>query len=235
MKYHIEFDLELRRNPYTGLYIAFEGIDGSGKNTQENLLSEYLVKKKRKVLKVSEPNESLPAGKLIRQVLNLELTVPPESFQFLYTADRIMNQKETVEPELENGTTVLSHRCFWSAVPYGLFDKIKKGEQYDFKKANHLLISQGILSLYHQCIAPDITFFLDVPADTVIDRLTKMSSKELYEKHEKLATIRNGYLWLVQEFPDEFIIVNGDRTPEEISKDIIAGFEKTAKRLRKIL
>ncbi len=50
MKYHVSFDIEFRKNPYEGFYIAFEGIDGAGKTTQGAVLKKYLEEKGKNVV-----------------------------------------------------------------------------------------------------------------------------------------------------------------------------------------
>lgn len=118
MKYHIEFDIELRENPYKGAYIAFEGVDGSGKTTQLEILKDYLLKKGKSVVVTSEPRkEGSLVGRLIHQILQSKIRVPSQSLQYLYTAERIINHKNVVEPSLRDGKIVLSHRSLWSNVP----------------------------------------------------------------------------------------------------------------------
>ena len=57
MKYHVEFDIAFKRNSYKGLYIALEGIDGSGKSSQVKRLGSYFTKKGSKVVATREPRK----------------------------------------------------------------------------------------------------------------------------------------------------------------------------------
>ena len=173
MKYRIEFDIDLLRNPYKGLYIAFEGIDGSGKSTQLARLEEYLKNKGKEVVVTSEPRKKgSNVGILIHQVLKSKIKIPSASLQHLYTADRIINHKEIVEPALKSGKIVLSHRCLWSNVPYGLLDRgITNFNSVDTKLIN---ITQGLMSMYHQFIIPDITFYLKVSVETAMKRISNL-------------------------------------------------------------
>ena len=57
MKYHVELDIDLKRNPYKGLYIALEGIDGSGKTTQAEELVKYFEKKAEKLSEPMSPEK----------------------------------------------------------------------------------------------------------------------------------------------------------------------------------
>jgi len=220
MKYHIDFDIELRRNPYKGLYIAFEGIDGSGKTTQVERLAKYFEKNKRQVVVTSEPRIDSLVGKFIHDILQGKFKVPSAALQYLYTADRVINHEEVVDKTLKKGTTVISHRSFWSVVPYGVMDKGLA--TYDKDKAQVLQVAQGLLSMYHQFIAPDITFYLRVPVDIALSRLAKMKKvKEIYEKREKLSQVARGYEWQLKQFPKEFVVIDGEKSEEEVTKEII--------------
>lgn len=223
MRYHIEFDISFRKNPYKGLYFAFEGIDGCGKTTQTEIIRKYLEKKGKKVVVTSEPRkEGSAVGKLIREILQSKIKVPSQSLQYLYTAERIINHKEVVEPSLKIGKVVLSHRSLWSNVPYGMFDR--GIINYDSPDTKFINITQGLMSLYHQFIVPNITFYLRVSAETAMKRLNVMDKvKEvMYEKKEKLEKIARGYEWQVKQFPKEFVVIDGEKSTEEVTQNIVA-------------
>lgn len=223
MKYHIEFDIEFKKNPYPGKYIAIEGIDGSGKSTQVERIEQHLRKTENSVITTSEPNAKLIIGKLVREILVGNVKVPAASLQYIYTADRVMNFKEIIEPALKEGKTVISHRCFWSAVPYGLLDR---KEEVSFDSAKQILIAQGILALYHQFIVPDITFFLDISVDLAMERVAAAGKTDLYDKREKIEKIAKGYQWLLKKFPDKFVVIKGDQDQEKVTEEIIEKLNK---------
>lgn len=220
MKYHISFDIDFKKNPYIGGYIAFEGVDGSGKSTQVELVRLALEKSGKKTITTSEPRSDSEIGKLIHDVLQGKVKTPPEALQYLYTADRVVNHKETVEPSLRKGLTVISHRSFWSVVPYGVMDVGKA--RYDKDQAQVLHVAQGLLSMYHQFVVPDITFYLRVPVAAAIERLAKMDKvKEMYEKKEKLQQIAKGYEWQLGQFPQMFYVIDGGQDEEKVTADIL--------------
>jgi len=228
MKYHIEFDITLRKNPYKGLYIAFEGIDGCGKTTQAEILRKYLEGKGKSVVVTSEPRkEGSVVGRLIREILQSKIKVPSASLQYLYTAERIINHKDVVEPALKKGKIVLSHRSLWSNVPYGLLDR--GVTNYDSPDTKLINVTQGLMSLYHQFIIPDITFYLSVSANTAMKRLMHMNKViDMYEKKEKLERISKGYEWQAKQFPNEFVVIDGEKSEEEVTRDIVAKINKYA-------
>ncbi|MCL5970547.1 MAG: dTMP kinase [Patescibacteria group bacterium] len=228
MKYHIELDIDFRRNFYPGKYIVIEGIDGSGKTTQTNLLCKYLEKQKIKHICTAEPRkEKGVVGKLIHQILDAKTKIPPVAFQYLFSAERSIHHEELIIPSLKNGKWVVSDRSFWSAIPYGIMDKIMNDEKkdYDFSEGKVILAAQSILSMYHQFLVPDITFYLDISVSTAMKRISGKQQKEIYEKKEKLDKIVKGYRWLAKEFPKEITIINGEGSVDKVHKEIIKKIE----------
>jgi dTMP kinase len=217
MKYHISFDLDFKRNTYPGKFIALEGVDGSGKTVQAHLLAESLIKQGKKVFLTKNPTDS-EIGKFIRQALQGKIEIPEISFQYLFSADRQIQQLEIID-HLKKGDTVISDRYYWSSVAYGVADK----EGVDYKNAAMFeVIAQSVLSMYNQFIVPDSTFYLDVSVKTGLSRRhDSPKERELYENTEKMTKIEKGYKWLLQEFPKEFIIIDGEKSIEAVQKDIL--------------
>lgn len=225
MKYHIEFDIDFKRNKTDGLYIAIEGIDGSGKTTQVDLLAEYFQKQGRKVIKTREPrkDEGL-IGKLIQQILLGKTKVPSVAFQYLFSADREMHHKELILPALEKGDVVISDRCFWSAIPYGILDK---EEEPNRATVDRYMVAQSILSMYHQFTIPDYTFYLDLPLTVAMQRIERAdSAEEIYEDEKKLEKVIYGYQWVLKEFPKELIIVDARKSVDEVTEEILGEIKK---------
>lgn len=221
MKYHLELDIEFKRNPYPGRYIVLEGIDGSGKTTQIEKLYEHFADQGREVVKTREPrkDEGL-IGELIQKILNGKTKVPSVAIQYLFSADRGMHHAELIEPALQAGKIVISDRCFWSAVPYGILDL---EEDFSTNTAKFVMIAQSILSMYHQFIAPDMTFYLDISVDKAMERLSAQAhEKEIYEEKQKILKAKEGYDWLLKEFPDEFKVIDATQSVDTVTGDILA-------------
>ncbi|RJQ36301.1 dTMP kinase [Candidatus Microgenomates bacterium] len=222
MNYHLELDIDFKRNPFKGKYIVIEGIDGSGKTTQAKRLCEYFEKSNLEVVCTGEPRKRVGVvGELIYKILRGKVKIPSVAFQYLFSADRAIHHEELIIPALKDGKYVISDRSFWSAIPYGILDKMGE-ENYDFQMGKVILSAQSILSMYHQFIIPDITFYLDVPVEVAVKRMAdENKQKEIYEKTEKLDKIIAGYKWLVKEFPKEFVIIDGKKSADEVTKELI--------------
>lgn len=223
MKYHVEFDLDFKRNPYEGKLIAIEGIDGSGKTTQAEELKKYFKKNGNGTFFTKNPTDG-EIGKFIRQILRGQKHFSPVSFQYLFVADRAYQQYEITE-HLKKGNMVITDRYFWSSVAYGAEDR-----DIDFSKgasAGVLLSAFGILSTYYQFIVPDMTFYLKISPETALKRIAKeRDDKDIYDQKSKLVNIANGYEWLIKKFPEEFIVVDGEKSIGEITKEILGKLKK---------
>ncbi len=215
MKYHVAFDLDFKHNPYPGKFIVIEGIDGAGKTTHLKLLTNHLSKN-RKVFITKNPTSG-EIGQFIRRALKGDFPIDPIAIQYLFAADRA-TQEEEIIAHLKKDEIVLCDRYFWSALAYGLADK----KTINFKQEEQiLLVSFGILSMYHQTIVPDLTIYIDISPQTAIARLEKIhQKKEIYENLETLKKVKRGYDWLINQFKDKFVVVSGEKTVQEVESDI---------------
>ena len=220
MKYHVEFDLDFKQNPYPGRYIVLEGVNASGKTTQVDDLKAYYESLGKEVVITREHNYDLPVGRLIQEILDGKKKVPSAAYQYLYTADRVINHETIIVPALKAGKIVFSSRSFWSALVYGIMDL--GGTNYTRKDVDLMLVSQGILSMYHMFLVPDNTFYLDVSVDTVLQRMDKMGSKrDMYERKEKLQQLIQGYQWVANQFPQEITQIDGEKSEKAVTEELI--------------
>lgn len=230
MKIKVNAEIELRKNPYKGLYIAFEGIDGAGKTTQLDRLTTYLKDKNKEFIVTSEPRkQGSEVGILIHKILKGEVVLPAASLQFLYTAERIANHEDVIDPSLEKGLTVLSHRSVWSNLPYGLIDK--GITDFDSNDARLIDLAQGLLSLYHKFIIPDATFYLRVSAETAMERLSsrRIHEHEMYDKKDKLEKIVKGYEWQIKRYENLFTVIDGERDEDQVFEEVRKSIENFKK------
>ncbi len=179
-----------------GKFIVFEGIDGSGKSTQMDLLRSHLESLGLKVYVTTEPS-SREIGKLIRRILKNEVTVSEETLAALFVADRldhIQNQVDGMLQYLDKGYCVLSDRYFWSSFAYhGL----------------HMPISQVVEmnDICHEMLKPDLTVYLDLSAEESMRRILERNEQlEKFEKLELLQKIRQNYFIAFEKYSKDLLI-----------------------------
>ncbi len=217
--YHVEFDIDFKRNHYPGKLVVLEGIDGSGKTTQTHKVADTLNKKGIKAVFTKEPTDRI-TGKLIHEFLTGKIALSPVALQYLFAADRAVHQEE-IESYLKQGFTVVSDRYFWSSVTYGMIDK-----NIDFSKAlsnaDYILTAYSILSMYNQFIVPNKTFYLDVSVQTALARLKeKNTHAQAYEKKANLEKLVKGYNWLAKKFPKEIVVIDAEGEVGKVTQEII--------------
>lgn len=196
------------------LFIALEGIDGSGKSTQIKLLAEKLSAAGHKVHSTFEPTGG-PIGKMIRTVLKGEMQMDDRAIAGLFVADRLdhlLNQNDGLLKMLEDGYTVLTDRYYFSSYAY---------------HGTHMPMDWVIKAneLSAELLRPDVTVYIDISPDASMERINKgRNTTELYETAENLKNVRNNYLKAFELLKnDEVVFVtNGNRSPEAIAEDIWA-------------
>lgn len=226
MKYHVSFDIDFKRNPHKGLFIALEGIEASGKTTQTTRLGEKIAHDFNIHL-TKNPTHSFVGDFIRKSLLAGKLRVPPVALQYLFGADRNIQQEEIVE-HLKKGEIVISDRYFWSSVAYGTADK--RGVDYENERELSLT-AFSLLSMYNQFILPDATIFLDIPIDESVKRMAgSKKHTEIYDNREMVIKVEKGYKWLVKKFPKEFIILDGTKSEEELESEIKKIIQKKLER-----
>lgn len=194
------------------LFIALEGIDGSGKSTQINLLKNNLEIAGHRVYTTFEPTDS-PIGRLIRDIFNHRMEADQRTIAGLFVADRlehILNKENGMLKKLEEGFTVITDRYYFSSYAYhGVHMPVEWVIQSN-------ALAAGILR-------PDLNIFIDIDPDTGMERIKKgRNSLELFETFENQKKVREKYFEVMEKLKNEenIFITDGTRTPEVIAEDI---------------
>lgn len=196
-----------------GLFITFEGPDGSGKTTQMKLLSDYLRDKGFDVITTIEPGGT-EIGQEIRRILlgkeNLDMS--PEAEAFLFLASRAELVSKVIAPALREGKIVLCDRFFDSTVVYqGIARGLGEKQILDMS----LWATGGLV--------PDITFLLSVRVSKGkkrIDTAGKKTDRIELEKDSFKEKIYRGYLDIARKNKDRIVIINGEANIENIFREI---------------
>lgn len=195
----------MKKNPYKGKFIAFEGLDGSGQTTQANLSRDYLIKEGVKVILTKEPTKDSEAGKKIRKALNKEIAVSPIRLRKLFVEDRDWHQKNIIIPNLKKGKLVITDRSQFSSFAFG---------------TAHGVDLNYIIKLNDKFIEPDLVILLKTSPRTSLERIKKRGEDQtLFEKEKQLEKVWQVYEKLAKRFKN-IIIVDGEKTIEEIHKKI---------------
>lgn len=195
-----------------GYFFAFEGIDGSGKSTQIQLLQEHIEACGVRCLKTKEPTDG-PVGSLVHQCMTGRTTAEEHTLAALFAADRLdhlLNETDGLCHKIQEGISVISDRYILSNYAY-------QSVQVPLDWL------QQLNSQATQLLKPDCYIFIDIDPDTSLERMAKSRfHAELYETRERLTEVRNRYFDLFDQLEDQehIFIVNGNQSVEAISKDI---------------
>ena len=195
-----------------GKFIVFEGIDGSGKSTQIELLKNNLEKRGLKCLSTLEPTYGM-VGEVLHDILSGKKMADPKVTASLFVADRldhILNSEDGVLKSINEGTTVICDRYYFSSYAY-----------QSVEVPREWVISANRLAA--DTLRPDVTIFIDISAEVAMDRISKnRDSIELYENRERLERVREGYFSAFEIFKSEekVFVVDGNRSVLEIADEI---------------
>ena len=197
------------------MLITFEGLDGSGKTTQAELLFEELTKMGHSVCLTREPGGT-ELGNIIRDILlgghnNKNLNYKTELL--LFNAARSQHIQEVIAPALQNETIVICDRYIDSTIAYQGFGQKELSKQEIFHIEMICAYTIGVF-------VPDITFFIDITFEESVERNKRRSSQELNHfdsiSKEFYDRIYWAYKRLVRDHPYRFAVVNGIEDIESI-------------------
>jgi dTMP kinase len=195
-----------------GLWVTFEGGDGSGKTTQAGLLEEWLRESGRVVVRTREPGGT-EVGNLIRDiVLHHRGDIAPRAEALLYAADRAHHVATLVRPALERGEVVIQDRYLDSSVAYQGAGRVLDSDEI---RRLSLWATGGAL--------PDLTVLLDLDPAAARRRLDaddKPFDRLEAEKADFHARVRSAYLGLAAAEPSRFLVLDATAPVAEIAADI---------------
>ena len=197
-----------------GIFITIEGPDGSGKTTAlQQVVPRLQQEMNRKVVATREPGGSPIAEKIRSLILDPSHTdMDSRTEALLYAASRRQHLIEKVLPVLESGDVIFCDRFVDSSIAYQGYAR-GIGEE-GIREINQFA-TEGI--------EPNVTLYIDVPAEVGIQRIHANLDEREYNRldQEKLAfheKVRAGYLQLAQANPERIVVVDGTMSREEVAE-----------------
>ena len=198
------------------MFFSFDGVDGVGKSTQIQLLVEALRARGREVVTCRDPGGTA-LGERLRAIL-LEhhgMAINRRSEMLLYMASRAQLVEEIIRPALDAGKIVVSDRYVLANVVYqahagGL-------DPADVWRVGEITV-RGLM--------PRLVFVLDMPAELAARRIKRAQDRMEAQGLAYLESVRQGFLQEARQRPGEIVVVNADRSPEEVHAEVWGAVER---------
>lgn len=185
------------------MFIAFEGIDGSGKSTHAKLLYESL-RLKNKAFLTKEPTNGI-IGRSLQELLHRN-DLSPMAMQMLFAADREEHVSKTILPKLNEGYHVITDRYILSASAYGMAAGLSR---------------ERLEGLSYGLPRPTFTFIMDISAEKAYKRLQESNKVlSIYENLGFLGRARTAYADLANG-SDNYFLIDSGRDVDKVSKEIL--------------
>jgi len=186
--------------------VTFEGIEGSGKTTQVELLCKYLQEKGYQVIRTREPGGTALGEALRKVLLQKDLHLLPLSELLIFMAVRSQHMEEVITPALARGAVVVCDRFVDATYAYQGYGR---GVDLGIIATLNRLVTKGV--------TPNLTILLDCEVDVGPARkLVHNPRLDRFEQEEAAfhEQVKRGYLKLVEEDEKRFYVINGKRDIE---------------------
>ena len=190
------------------MFVTFEGLDGSGKSTQAELLRARLEADGESVVMTREPGGT-ELGEQIRDLVLHGGHVAPWAEALLYAASRAQHVDEVIRPALDGGSWVICDRYVDSSVAY---QGVARELGLDRVLELNLVAVGGLL--------PDRTFLLQLDPARVPARVGDKRDRLEREDDEFYARAAGGYRELAERFPERIVTLDATRPPDELAEEV---------------
>ncbi len=195
-------------------FITFEGIEGSGKSTQVQLVGEYLKKQRQQVVITREPGGTPVADDIRSLLLNRQQEALTHTSELLLMfAARSQHLSQIILPALKQGAWVLCDRFTDSTIAYQGFGRG---------------IEQAIISQLKEWVQgdlnPGLTFLFDMPVQLALERVRQRGEKDRFEVEavEFHSRVKQGFLNLYQQHPERIVLIDATQSIEAIEANLIS-------------
>tara|TARA_E500000081_G_scaffold143674_1_gene163662 strand:+ start:678 stop:1289 length:612 start_codon:yes stop_codon:yes gene_type:complete len=179
-------------------YLAFEGIDGSGKSSLIKGLSEVLSNQQVENKVVREPGGTKVGEGVRKLLLSHDYEVDALTEALLFCSQRSQLVSEVIKPEINKGTKILSDRSAYSSVAY---QGVGRGLGYEtIYRLNDIAVNS---------FWPEKVVLLDIDPKISLSR-QKVADRIGSDKVDFFNKVREGYLRLAEQFDNNFLIINAE-------------------------
>lgn len=192
------------------MFICFDGIDGTGKSTQIELMTEWLAQQGFESITCRDPG-STSVGEQLREIVlqGHDLAIHRSTEMFLYMTARSQLVQEVIKPALDSGKVVVSDRFLLANVVY-------QGHAGGLDPESIWQVGQVATS----GILPDITIVLDLDVHTAASRINRELDRIEAQGLEYMDQVRQGFLLEASRSPETIKVIDADDSPERIHERI---------------
>ncbi|HUP62995.1 MAG TPA: dTMP kinase [Thermoanaerobaculia bacterium] len=206
------------------MFITFEGIEGSGKTTQQQRVAEHLRARGRTVIITKEPGGTPLADRIRAILLDSANVIDPIAEVFLFAASRRQHTTEVIQPALARGEVVLCDRYADSTLAYQGFGRVIDLDR--LRMLNHWATN---------ALVPHLTLLFDLPEEVGLRRANARNAVAVQDEGRFEAEdlrfhrrVREGYLAMAVAEPKRYVAIDGDGSVDEVFARTLAELVRRA-------
>lgn len=210
---------DLRRGDRPGIFIVFEGVEGSGKGTQVTRAREYLESIGFEVLVTREPGGTELGERLRQTLLDRDQTLDARAEALLFAAGRAQHVVSVIRPALEKGKVVLCDRYVDSSLAY---------QGHGRGLGEHDVLSLSAWAT--QGLFPDLVILLNLDPETGLARAEGEPDRFESESEDFHMKVADAFLHIADEHPERFVVVDGGGSTDEVHERVRQALDRFLKR-----